>query len=115
MDTITVQQGCQYRQGDILLMSCSRVPSGAREIAPESGRVILARGETTGHAHAFAADRVRYFREDGSGQGFVVISGASTVDLTHEEHTTLRVAPGAYRVVRQREYEPKAHPRTMSD
>jgi hypothetical protein len=33
-----------------------------------------------------------------------VVRGAAPVALRHEEHDTLAVEPGAYRVVRQREY-----------
>lgn len=105
----------QYRQGDVLLVPCDGIPDRVTDLGAEAGRVILARGETTGHAHAMAAERVRYFREDGSGQGFIRVYGPSAVPLTHEEHGEIPVAPGDYRVVQQREYEPKARPRTVAD
>ena len=104
-----------YRQGDILLMPCASIPAEAREEVPADGRVVLARGETTGHAHVMAADRVCHFRDDGSGGGFVRIKGDAPVALTHEEHAPLMVPPGSYRVVRQREYEPREMPRFVMD
>lgn len=106
-----------YRQGDVLLVPCAEIPAGAHEEAPENGRVVLARGERTGHAHTMAADRVCYFREDGSGSGggFLRVAGPAPVDLTHEEHAPLSIPPGNYRVVRQREYQPRAAPRTVTD
>ena len=104
-----------YRQGDVLLLPCGGIPTGARAKAPENDRVVLARGETTGHAHAMAADRVCYFRDDGTGGGFVQVEGSEPVALTHEEHSPLMVPPGSYRVVRQREYQPQARPRAVVD
>lgn len=105
-----------YRQGDILLMPCSKIPSGAIVEAPEDGVVVLARGETSGHRHVMAADRVAFFREDGSGSGgFIRVTGPSPVALSHEEHSPLAIPPGEYRVVRQREYQPQARPRRVMD
>ena len=104
-----------FRQGDVLLMPCAEVPAGARPEAAEAGRVVLARGETTGHAHVMSAERVAHFRDDGTGSGFVRVDGSAPVALTHEEHAPLMVPPGSYRVVRQREYQPRAMPRVVVD
>lgn len=103
-----------YRQGDVLLVPCEAIPGGAHEEATDNGRVVLARGEQTGHAHTMMASRVRYFREDGSGSGFISVSGFAPADLTHEEHAPLSIPPGTYRVVQQREYQPRG-PRLVSD
>src|SRR3546814_8010334 len=70
-----------YRQGDVLLVPCTDIPTRAFEEAAENGRVVLARGERTGHAHTMPADRVRYFREDGTGNGFIRVAGPPPVDL----------------------------------
>lgn len=105
-----------FRQGDVLLVPCASIPGRARREPPESGRVVLARGETTGHSHTMAADRVTYFREDGSGGGgYIRVEGPNPVDLSHEEHNALAIPPGSYKVVRQREYQPRALPRSVLD
>lgn len=105
-----------YRQGDVLLVPCGDIPARALAEAAENGRVVLARGERTGHAHTMAADRVCYFREDGSGGGaFIRVAGPAPVALMHEEHAALTIPPGSYRVVQQREYQPRAAPRATSD
>ncbi|WP_159589676.1 hypothetical protein [Chelativorans xinjiangense] len=106
-----------YRQGDVLLVPCTEIPDSAHENAAENGRVVLALGERTGHAHTMAADRVCYFREDGSGSGgtFICVTGSGPVELTHEEHAPLAIPPGNYRVVQQREYQPRAVPRLVDD
>ena len=94
------------RQGDVLLLPVSDIPEGAKPVAAETGRLILARGEATGHHHSFAlSDRVAMFREDGSGGGlFLAVTGAS-VALEHQEHTAITIAPGRYEVRIQRTYQ----------
>jgi len=105
-----------FRQGDILLLPCSDIPLNAVPEAPEDGLVVLARGETSGHRHVVGADRVTFFREDGSGGGgYIKVTGPDPVDLSHEEHSPLAIPPGNYRVVRQREYQPRAQPRRVMD
>lgn len=42
----------QYRQGDVLVERVGPLPTDLTKIARENGRVILAHGEVTGHAHA---------------------------------------------------------------
>ena len=98
-----------YRQGDVLLRS-AEIPATAKDETPE-GRIVLAYGEVTGHAHAFHDARVRYFMETGSGgvapRAFIRVPGDRPAELVHEEHHTIAVAPGDYEVVRQREYHPE--------
>ncbi len=89
------------RQGDVLLVAVEAVPDGAVE-QPRQGRLILAEGEATGHAHAIAERDAREFRV--GDERFVLVRSAA--QLIHEEHATIDLAPGAYRVVIQREYEP---------
>jgi hypothetical protein len=92
----------QVRQGDVLLVLVGEVPDGARPIGRTDGRVVLAEGEVTGHAHAIRSSGAtllgavddRYLRV------------AAPVILDHEEHAPIKVAPGTYRVVIQREYVP---------
>ena len=51
-----------YRQGDTLLRQIGKLPEDTFECAKdELGRVILATGEQSGHAHAFRENNVRGF------------------------------------------------------
>ena len=51
-----------YRQGDTLLRQIGKLPEDTFECAKdELGRVILATGEQSGHAHAFRETNVRGF------------------------------------------------------
>ena len=97
------------RQGDVLLVPIKAWPKAVLPVAPEDGRVILARGEATGHHHSFAmSDRVALFREDGNGGGlFLMVSGEAAA-LQHQEHDTLQIPVGKWRVQGQREYSPEA-------
>ncbi|MFC7331743.1 hypothetical protein [Rhodocista pekingensis] len=105
----------QYRQGDVLLVAVNSLPTSVKPAALDGGRVVLAYGEVTGHAHAMPGSRVHYFREDGSGRGFIQVHGGDPVALSHEEHDAIPVPPGTYEVVRQREYQPRALPRAIAD
>ncbi|HYG86012.1 MAG TPA: hypothetical protein VD978_07115 [Azospirillum sp.] len=105
----------QYRQGDVLLIPCEALPSWARPVAPTGDDVILARGEVTGHAHTMLAERVCYFREDGSGRGFIQVHGGDPVALQHQEHAPMQVEPGLYEVRRQREYRPRTAASLIAD
>jgi hypothetical protein len=65
----------QYRHGDVFLRAVAAIPDDAKPVEPDRGRTVLAYGEVTGHAHAFApGSRVALFREDGAGGG---LRGAS--------------------------------------
>lgn len=93
----------QIRQGDVLLEAVEALPDGATAYPRElDGRVILAHGEATGHAHAFEENYVSEYRQ--GVDRFVVIQGGASAFLKHEEHTHHQVPPGIYKIRRQREY-----------
>jgi len=106
----------QVRQGDVFIQRLSdsaEVPSTAKPVPEDAGRVVLAYGEVTGHAHAFAgSSRVNLFREDDNGSGvsppaYLVIEGLPQ-SLRHEEHAPVELPAGKYKVTIQREYSPEA-------
>jgi hypothetical protein len=93
------------RQGDVLLVE---IPDGDR---PEtdgpvgrdaSGRLVLAWGEATGHAHV-VADVTARLVADRVGRVLCVDGAGAT--LVHDEHAPVEVPPGWWRVVRQREWQ----------
>lgn len=95
----------QYRQGDVLL---EKVEFDARalphSVVPREGdRIILAHGEQTGHAHAIAEREAELIQLE-NGERFLVSERG--ISLRHEEHAAIKLPPGTYRVVRQREYSP---------
>jgi hypothetical protein len=99
-----------YRQGDVALVAIDTAIGTERRAG--AGRVILARGEVTGHAHTLDAECVSVWNYYGEEMAFITVLRETT--LTHEEHAPIVLPPGDYRVVRQREYTPMA-PRYVSD
>ena len=94
----------QVRQGDVLLVRVSKLPPQAKPVGRKGAkRIILAEGEATGHAHAIETDTAKLL-EDALGRRFLIVTKAE--QLVHEEHDTLRIEPGIWRVVRQQEYIP---------
>ena len=90
------------RQGDILIIPTSQIPATAIEVEPENGRLIVARGEATGHHHSFPHRRgAVLFRDDASG-GTLYVRATAPVMLEHQEHHALTVLPGAHKVILQR-------------
>jgi hypothetical protein len=90
-----------FRQGDVLLVEVEAVPEDAT-IERRSGRIVLAEGEATGHAHAIHESDARSFSF--AGERYLLTK--SIAQLIHEEHATIDVPEGAWRIVIQREYEP---------
>lgn len=94
-----------YRQGDVLIVATTNTPRDLKPVERDQGRVILAYGEVTGHAHAIVAPDVELFTigdlDEMAGRFLRVEAEAL---LEHEEHDTIILPPGDYLVRRQREY-----------
>ena len=96
-----------YRQGDVLIVPVKSLPKNLDPVDREQGRVVLAQGEVTGHAHAIKDRNAALFRDPKLAAIFMHVSD-DPVALEHEEHATITIPPGNYRVIRQREYSPEA-------
>ena len=98
-----------FRQGDVLVL---RVKGDADELGErvaeprDDGRVVLAYGEVTGHAHAIMDEAATLWRLAAGDDRLLLVAGDAPVALRHEEHATIMVPPGAYVVRRQREFAP---------
>ena len=101
-----------YRQGDVLLERVDALPKTNKltKVKPTNRRVILAHGEATGHHHSVLASKATLYREEETQATYLEISEAlkDLAQLEHQEHAPIALAPGVYRVVRQREYSPQA-------
>lgn len=97
-----------YRQGDVLIERIAEMPKKRDRIGRESGRVVLAHGEVTGHHHSLCEPEVDlYSSPEEAGVTFLEVREAMAM-LTHQEHATIPLERGTYRVTRQREYAPEA-------
>ena len=107
------------RQGDVSLWTISGQPPEKMVIRQrEAGRVILARGESTGHHHSFGGSVELYEAEpgkpfkvktpDGTLADALFVRVLETDTLEHQEHSPVEVSPGDYWVIMPREYTPQA-------
>jgi hypothetical protein len=101
------------RQGDLLLVPVGGLPDNARRLG--SGRLVLAEGEATGHAHVVEDERASLFDWHWGADTYLVVEGVDPVVLWHEEHDPLPLRPGVYEVRRQREYVPQRRARWVAD
>lgn len=97
----------QYRQGDVFVerVSADVLDQPHKPVPRDKGRVILAYGEVTGHAHAICEPEAEMVELE-TGERFV--STTTGIKLVHEEHATIPLPAGTYKVTRQREYSPEA-------
>lgn len=118
----------QFRQGDVFVEQVRKRARKGKAVI-DRGRVILAYGEVTGHAHEVVEAVHAAARESASAVAYQAHESTETamppaqlfeepdgtrylfVDraclLTHQEHGTIALAPGCYKVTRQREYSPE--------
>jgi hypothetical protein len=95
-----------YRQGDVVSKKIEQLDESEIEILKrdEQQRIVLAYGEVTGHAHAIKSKSANLFKAKNLDKFFLIVSGE--VDLSHEEHSTIKIPEGKYEIKRQREYRP---------
>lgn len=116
-----------FRQGDVLIVMVAALAAGATKRKREAGRVVLAHGEVTGHAHAIdRTDVVHYDAPNAEAAAQQLLADAgltievtpqnaatfleipSGAELLHEEHGTIVLPAGKAVVLRQKEYAPEA-------
>jgi len=86
-----------YRQGDILFKKINHIPS---ETINRDNKVI-AEGEATGHAHVLVNGAVFELLNSDSK---LYIKSVENTKIIHDEHLPIKLEPGEYEVIRQREY-----------
>ena len=97
------------QQGDVILKEIKKLPDGLKKT---SGNV-LAEGESTGHFHSLCSKEQAFGRyekvqgltyyKDEKGNSYVHVE--QELDLLHQEHNKISVAPGIYEIGIVREYD----------
>ena len=112
--------GQQVAQGDVFITRVADIPENAIPVERDNGRVVLAYGEVTGHAHAIVATEAellvapnRTAEEELLNVRFLRVM--RTLEVTHEEHGALTLEPGLYRVNQQREWSDAEEPLRVAD
>ena len=113
-----------YRQGDVAIIATKdRDCSKLQAVPRDAGRIVLAYGEVTGHAHAIPSPHASLYLDDSTiaapdamqeiarlGGGLIpdrVLRADQPVRLLHEEHAPIDLPAGSYIVRIQREYSPQ--------
>lgn len=71
----------QYQQGDVIFKEVKRIPEGAKRVSGD--KIILAKGETTGHAHVITDTKSAISYEL---KGELYLEVLAPVIPQHEEH-----------------------------
>ena len=90
----------QYRHGDVMIEKVRSLPSKKRKLP----HTILANGEITGHSHRVDHSGASLYESPG---GLFLHVTAKQATVSHEEHDSIALPKGYYRVWRQREYSPE--------
>jgi len=100
-----------WRQGDVFIERILAIP---RNAVPRRD-MVLSEGEVTGHSHRIL-DRESATLYNWLPNQLVLAVHASGATIVHEEHGPIELAPGNYRVWRQREFDPDSWPgRSQAD
>lgn len=89
------------RHGDVSL-HVSQDEKG--EIIKHEGSFTLALGEVTGHSHVISTPKIEDMEVKRLSDGSILLTLKSKGTLTHQEHKTLEVPAGTYKIAREREY-----------
>lgn len=96
-----------YRQGDVLIIETDSLPEELTSVKPDKESNILAYGEVTGHAHRLSV-KESTLHQTKSGERFLTVPKSAS--LTHEEHSTIVLPKGSYRIIQQVEYQREFRP-----
>ena len=97
-----------YWQGDIPIIQIDKLPDGPATKVEDG---VIARGEVTGHPHAI--------RSGGAAMLYIIagqmyIHALRAVEIDHNEHGTIILPMGVFKINREREYTPEGL-RTVRD
>src|SRR3982750_179110 len=103
-----------FRQGDILITKVNNMIDNKKEysLIPNSKTVAL--GELTGHHHTFSEQsQVLLYKDKKSSstqqeieEPTLIEVKSSVAELVHQEHNTILLPKGTYKVTREMEYNP---------
>ncbi len=103
-------------QGDVMFRRVAEVPSSARAITPDDGRIVVTHSET-GHDHVMVLDKrksrtpaVEMFQSaDNPLLAWLKVNRPTALEhlRPHDTHEPIMFGVGVYEVRRQREHTPE--------
>lgn len=94
------------RHGDVILERINAAPRELKKLPLGERGVVLAEGEATGHAHRIQAKSAELFLPPGNDNGTRILVLRRPACLRHEEHKTLTIPAGIWKVRIKRQYSP---------
>lgn len=91
-----------FRHGDLNLHPIIKLEG---EKVEHSNRFVLQEGETTGHKHVLSVPNLEDMDVRKLADGSYCFTLKTMGTLTHEDHKTLEVPAGTYRIVQERELD----------
>ena len=88
-----------YQQGDVLIEGIVDIPKEAKRLMETC--IVLAEGEATGHAHVITDKLAKAFCVGDA----LFLELSKDTEVKHEEHGTVTLSPGKYKVGIVREYD----------
>ena len=85
-----------YQQGDVLLQVVSEIKG------KKLNHLTLAKGEATGHHHTIAKGNAELYDHEGT---LFLRVNSEEAELTHQEHSTITIPKGDYKIGIVREYD----------
>jgi len=89
-----------YQQGDVLIKKINKLPDNAFQIKTN----VLVTGELTGHAHR-VDNRGKVFKHGNRILPFLVNDTDYEIEIIHEEHHTIKIPPGIFKIDKVKEYD----------
>lgn len=74
------------------------------EVINHTGKYVLAEGETTGHKHVISVPKIEDMVIKKLADGSILLTLKADGQITHEEHTTIKIPKGIYKMNNEREY-----------
>ena len=87
----------RLRHGDVLIIKTEKV------MGKKLKHLILAEGEVTGHAHRITEGDATLYEHDGT---LYLSVESETAKLTHEEHKTIAIPKGTFKIGIVQEVDP---------
>lgn len=99
----------QYRQGDVLIerVEVTGKEFQGKDLEPdERGRIVLARGEATGHDHTLRYSSLDNVIETDDEE--IVFTATEPTSVVHQTHEPIPLNTGRHVATPQRQYTPQA-------
>jgi hypothetical protein len=96
----------QLQQGDVLLLSVTKLPAKCKTLNLDARGVVLAEGEHTGHFHGIANEGGLALLEAPDGKRYLNNATDKPVSVTHQEHKPVTIPPGLWQIggVREKDW-----------